>query len=341
MDIQSLKEYICDNNAVECVLEQLGCHHIKDKGSYYTCGNPDGDNVSAITVYKDESLNVIDYTRAIADGKRVSDIIDLVQFFTHQSFFEAVKSVCEWIGLDLYHDFEEDLPQSIGVLKLLLEMDSNGATGFEDDTPIKPIPEAILTYYLPFVNDMFANDGICYSTQREFEVGYDDYSNRITIPVRDEHGTLVGVKGRYFGDVQNTDILKYIYLEPTNRSQILYGLYKTYTHIQNKRVVYVVEAEKGVMQLWSAGIFNSVATSGKKVSQQQIEKLTRLGAAVVFCFDRDVGKDELQDLADRFPDGVDIYALIDKNNILLEKQSPTDDIEKFKSLEQNQKVKLK
>lgn len=341
MDIQSLKEYIYDNDAVECVLEQLGCHHIRDKDSYYTCGNPDGDNVSAITVYKDESLNVIDYTREIASGKRVSDIIDLVQYFTNQSFFDAIKCICEWIGLELYHDFDEDLPQSVGILKLLLEMDSNGATDFEEDTPIKPISEIVLSYYKPFVNDMFADDGICYPTQQEFEIGYDDYSNRITIPVRDEHGTLVGVKGRYFGDVKDTDILKYIYLEPTNRSQILYGLYKTYMHIQSKRVVYVVEAEKGVMQLWSAGIYNSVATSGKKVSQQQIEKLTRLGAEIVFCFDRDVDRDELQELADRFQDGVEVYALIDRENTLLDKESPTDNIQKFKSLVQNQKIKLK
>ena len=34
------------------VLEELGCHHITHKGGYYSCGNPDGDNKSAITVYE-------------------------------------------------------------------------------------------------------------------------------------------------------------------------------------------------------------------------------------------------------------------------------------------------
>ena len=37
---------------------------------------------------------------------------------------------------------------------------------------------------------------ISYETQIEFEIGYDESTNRITIPIRDEISSLVGVKGR-------------------------------------------------------------------------------------------------------------------------------------------------
>lgn len=62
-----------------------------------------------------------------------------------------------------------------------------------------------------------------------FEIGYDDVSNRITIPVRDEMGTLVGVKGRLFLKqeemTEEEQRVKYIYLECCNRARLLYGLY--------------------------------------------------------------------------------------------------------------------
>ena len=93
-----------------------------------------------------------------------------------------------------------------------------------------------------------------------------------------------------------------------------------------------MEAEKGVQQLWSYGYSNSVATSGKKISNTQIEKLTRLCVDLVFLFDKDVGREELDEIANRFIDGVNIYAAIDKQGILLEKESPTDNLEKLKIL---------
>ena len=41
------------------------------------------------------------------------------------------------------------------------------------------------------------NDGISYETQQEFEIGYDELTNRITVPIRSEMHDLVGVKVDY------------------------------------------------------------------------------------------------------------------------------------------------
>lgn len=334
MDIQNLKDYIIDNSLISTVLENLGCHHIVHKTGYYTAGNPDGDNPAAISVYENEYLATVDYTRDIVHGGRCGDIFDLVQYFKECNFFHAVKTVCEWIGLDYYADTDDNLPESLRITKLILEM-QQGDDIDDNDKPVKPIPEAILSYYQPFVNDFFKADNISYSTQTEFEVGYDEFSNRITIPIRDEIGTLVGVKGRLFKREIDENESKYLYIEPTNKAKILYGLHKTMPYILRSQKVYVTESEKGVMQLWNMGYCNAVATCGKKVSQSQIEKLTRLCADVVFLFDEDVKRDELSELADRFVDCVKIFAVIDSENILDEKESPTDNSEKFKRLLEN------
>ena len=190
----------------------------------------------------------------------------------------------------------------------------------------------LLVQFMPYVNDLFFKDNIDYGTQAKFEVGYDEQTNRITIPIRDEIGTLVGVKGRMFGKAQKDGELKYLYIEPTNRSKVLYGLNHTYDAIQRAHKVYVGEAEKSVMQLWSMGMCNAVATGGKRVSRQQIDMLTRLCVDVVFLFDKDVSREELDTLAGRFIDEIHVYAVIDTVGILEEKESPTDDPKKFKRL---------
>lgn len=45
MDVAQLKEYIYDNNYVENILKDIGCHHIKYHSSgYWSCANKDGDS---------------------------------------------------------------------------------------------------------------------------------------------------------------------------------------------------------------------------------------------------------------------------------------------------------
>lgn len=340
MDIEALKEHILENDLIERILIELGCHHIKKKGGYIQCSNPDGDNPAAICVYENTNLTTIDFTRDINNGRKSSDIISLVEFFKKESFPYAVKWICDVLDIDYYKNFDEDLPSSLNITKMLLGMQLDNDIQ-EEEKPLKPISGNILSYYKPYVNQMFFNDGVDYITQKEFEIGYDEETNRITIPIRDEIGNLVGVKGRYFERVVPSDIEKFIYLEKCARSQILYGLYKSLPYIKDRKRVFITEAEKGVMQLWNAGYYEAVATGGKKVTKCQIEKLTRLCVPIIFVFDKDVKQEELKTIADRFINEVEIYALIDKDNILEEKESPTDNISKFEKLLSENLYKLR
>ena len=155
------------------------------------------------------------------------------------------------------------------------------------------------------------------------------------------HKNLVGVKARYFYRQVPEDEQKFMYIEKCARSQILYGLYKTINFIKKAQRVFVVEAEKGVQQLYDKGYFEAVATGGSKISKSQIDKLTRLCAPIIFVFDKDITKEELDDIASRFIDGTEVYALIDTIGILNEKESPTDDISKFEQLLEKCMYRLK
>lgn len=341
MNVKDLKNYIYENNLIPQILESIGCGHVVNHGKYWTCSNIDGDNKTAISVYNTDYINVVNYTRDITDGEKLpSDLVSLVCFNKKMSFFEGIKFICGEIGLTYYHDFEADIPESLKITKLIFDLQQSHQDE-EDEKPLKPIKPIVLSYYKPYVNDMFLSDGIDYETQMEFGIGYDPDSNRITIPIYSEIGDLVGIKGRLFQKEPDDFELKYFYLEPCARNKILYGLNKTYPYIKESSKCYVFESEKATLQAWSMGYYNAVSIGGKKVTSNQIDKLTRLGVDLVFAFDKDVKKEELEAIADRFIDGVNVYCVIDNKNILEEKESPTDKKEKWISLLEDCVCKIK
>ena len=337
MDIRDLKEEILNRELISDILAELGCHHIRDKGDYLTCGNPNGDNPSSIVVYKNEYISCINYTRQITKNGRAADIFDLIVYVKDYTFAEAMKFVCELAGISYYGE-REDLPESLQILRMLRDMSINDED--EDNSSVKPISEKILSYYLPYPNKMFEDDGIALDVQQEFEVSYCPCTNYIAIPIRDSLGMLVGVKGRYFGEPDELHS-KYTYLEKCNKSKILYGYWQNKDHIKNNQFVYVVESEKAVQQLATMGMRSCVSTGGKTISKYQVEEIIRTGCMPIFAFDKDVDEDELNHIASMFMDGITVYAIIDKNDILDEKESPSDNSEKWLYLVKNNIYKIK
>jgi DNA primase len=319
------------------ILAELGCHHIQDRGDYVTCGNKDGDNPRSIVVYKNEYISCTNYTRQITKNGRTADIFDLIAYVEDCSFAEAMKFVCGVAGIDYYGE-RDDIPESLQILRMLKDMSINDDN--EDSSPVKPISEKILSYYLHSGNKMFEDDGISLEVQQEFEVGYDPQSNYITIPIRDSIGTLCGVKARYFGEPDDFHT-KYTYLEKCNKSKILYGCWQNREYIKNNKFVYVVESEKAVQQLATIGVRNVVSTGGKTISKTQVELIVRTGCTPIFAYDKDVQEDELQEIASMFMDGISVYSIIDKENLLEDKESPSDNIEKWNKLIKDHIYKIK
>lgn len=341
MDAQRLKEHILDNNLVPDVLEELGCHHVKNRGDIVQAANPDGDNITAICVYLNENLTTINYTRQILPKgqSRGTDLYDLVSYIRECTFFEAIKWLCELCGLD-YYSTEEEVPESLQILQCINDMNKEFVAEEQDNSPLKPLNPQVLNYYLSVGNILFERDGISLSTQRFFGVGYDPQTNRLTIPIYSEIGDLVGVKGRLFQEEIEEWQNKYLYLFKCNKGNILYGLNKNIDAIMHNGKVYVVESEKAVMQLYDMG-FYGVATGGATISKYQINMLTRLGVQIIFAYDKDILEDGLKDIASRFVEGVPVYAIVDKDDILKEKESPSDDVNKWLRLIRNNVYKIK
>lgn len=341
MDVQYLKQKILDEGRVPDILQELGCQHIRERNGMVQCCNVDGDNPTAVCVYLNENLTCINYTRQILpDGQtRTTDLLDLVSYIHNCSFFETLRWLCEFCGYDYYQE-EEEIPESLQILRFLNQMNKESSSDEEDNTPLKPIPEKVLSYYLPYGNYLFERDGISLATQKFFEIGYDGQTNRISIPVRDEFGSLISVKGRLLQEYIEEGRSKYLYLYNCNKGRILYGLYQNLDAILRQGKVFVGESEKFVMQIYEMGYYG-VATGGSKISKHQINMLTRLGVQIIFAYDKDIEKEQLKNIVSQFVDGVPVYAIIDENNILEEKESPSDNASKWKYLINNNIYKLR
>ena len=322
MEAEKIKIFIIENNKYKEILESVGCHSIKDKGSYFIFGVPSGDGENTSVLYKN-SLVCNLHSKGVN-----GDIFDLVSYCLKFNFYKSSKYICDILNIDYYEKPKEKLD----VLKVLDIMNGLISNSKKEEEFINIIPESILDEYVKIPNYDFYKEGILTKTQEEFGIGFCLKDHLITIPIRDELGNLVGVKARQASWINNYEFeSKYIYIHKCPKSKIVFNLDKSYEYIINKGKCYVFESEKSVMKMWELGIKNCVAIGGHSFSKRQVELIGRIGCVeIIVCFDKDVTLDDLEKESNKFIKSSFIY---DKKNILKEKDSPIDNgLEIFKKL---------
>jgi len=115
---------------------------------------------------------------------------------------------------------------------------------------------------------------------------YDRFRHRITFPIRDERGRVIGFGGRVLGD----DKPKYLNSPETDvfqKGRELYGLYEAKQAQRKLEGLIVVEGYMDVIALAQYGIRNAVATLGTACGEDHLRLAFRFVSEVVFCFDGD------------------------------------------------------
>lgn len=352
MDAEEIKNIILDDvSVISKILEDLGMHHIQLHNNCYTFGLPDGDNPASTSLYLDD-LGVKAYTRK---NERITDIIDLVVYVQrinktveNPNVWTAVLWLYEELGIKINNNqnsYKPKIYQSpfTKLKEFIKNIMESFKTGREKTvTPLQTrLNENTLISYVNWNNTEFLKDNISEETQTEFELEIDVFSHRITIPIRDELGRLVGIKGRRVWDTVDENNPKYIYLKQCRKSEILYGLDKTLPYIKKKDEIIICESEKGVMQLWTYGVKNSVAIGSHNISKIQLEKIIRINASnIVIAFDKDVSINELLEEYKKLCDFADVTCIVDRFNLLEEKESPMDTPDKWNSLYKSRRYKF-
>ncbi len=116
---------------------------------------------------------------------------------------------------------------------------------------------------------------------------YDRFRGRITFPIIDFAGQVVGFSARILEDL---DVAKYINSPESpvySKSRVLFGLFQARTAIRTQDYVVVVEGQMDCIKAHQAGFLNTVATSGTAVTVEQLKLISRLTKNITLCFDAD------------------------------------------------------
>ena len=336
MDIQQLKLHIHNENKIEQILTDLGCHSIKDKGDFISCGNPDGDNKSSVIIYKCELLNVNNYTRKISESDEVSDLLTLCTFYKKQSnpkhkLKDTIIYLHKLLNLPLDKNYKkkEEIKLEYDPLEIFRKVKRKVKISRNEELEI--YDESIFHDIIPLAHiSLIRERGILPSTCEEFGVGYSLKHKRITLPERlwcGDKNSWIGIMGRTTNEAyEMLGIDKFLPIGKSySRSLNLYGLNENYEYIQKAGYVTVVESPFSLLRRASRNDRTCVSLGGKKMSQEQARILISLEVPIVIVLDKDVPLQEIKDTCKHFKNIRPIYYMYDTTGkILKDKESPCD-----------------
>jgi DNA primase len=149
-----------------------------------------------------------------------------------------------------------------------------------------------------FCPEALLEEGFTQETLKSFYIGVDKHHNRITFPLRDVDGNLVGISGRamLIGQEPRYKVYKEEYktwgLPPyeTDKSNLLWNVHTMFHRLceeDGRPPIVIVEGFKAVMWLTQAGIPNVVGLMTKRMSKTQEWILQKMGGEFIVMLDND------------------------------------------------------
>ncbi|MWV44839.1 DNA primase [Paenibacillus sp. HJL G12] len=331
--LKQLKERIYNEGTIGLLLEELGCTDIKIKSGrstddLVTARLPGSSNSRGAQIYLNPSL----HTELVGEGIS-GDIYSLVGFIIYDCRnFDDVKTklyqlktfICNALGYENVGNLADDKPKTDWNW-WLRDIQKQRPREYEiTENPV--LSQEILNEFVPYGWLEWHNEGIDILTQKEFGIGYHILTDRVTIPIHNAKGELIGIKGRYTGsNIETKNHKKYNYIFSCSKAIELFNLHRAIPYIRETKTVYILEGAKSCMKLWAWGIKNSVSIEGDKLSPVQVKILKELGIEIEYIFAWDKGKDEgFVKNQIRQMKGRRVYYLYDTNDLLEDKQSPVD-----------------
>lgn len=247
-----------------------------------------------------------------------TDIFDFVQGYFKLSFSGAVRKVCEDCNAQL-----KEVPSILHQLKKYRQEEGETAlphtylmeNAMEDFPKNHQIKE-------------WMDEGVSLDVLTEHNVRYDKSMEKIVFPIYDEKEDrkIIAIKTRTLNpEHKKLGIPKYTLLGKMGRKDFLYWWRPNLLNIKKTGECIIVEGEKSQMLLETWGYKNSVAVGSHFISEEHEKMLAFCGAKrVVFAYDKDVPIQEIKKQTNFLRHFVNCYVVLDKNNILGEKDSPVD-----------------
>lgn len=287
------------------------------------------------------------------------NVIRKIKGFKEDEFGKLVKYLCQKVGLKT-SEKKDVFVGKVGTKEIRDEIreledyseyrkrthKDNKITTFFDPSILKYFDSD--TFYKGWIDE-----GISIKSMRKFGISWYESKKHIIIPHYDMDGKLIGIRRRTLNPEEVEAGCKYmpeylsgvLYDHPLALN--LYGLNENKNAIKRFKKAVIVESEKSVLlsDTYYSKKSVCVATCGFVISDTQLNMLLKLGVEeIVIGFDKDYDvlkekiykKDELtykkytnyvtrlKTLAKRIAPFCDVYLLIDKEELLGEKDSPLD-----------------
>ncbi|MBR1416626.1 MAG: DNA primase [Bacilli bacterium] len=117
---------------------------------------------------------------------------------------------------------------------------------------------------------------------------YDFFVGRITFPLDDINGNIVGFSSRIYRGEKDTS--KYINTKETPiyiKGNNLFNYSKAKVAAKKEKNLIIVEGQMDAIRVYSSGIENVVALGGTALTQNQIKLIKNLNCKVILCLDAD------------------------------------------------------
>ncbi len=234
-------------------------------------------------------------------------VIGFLMRYEHLDFVQAVERLADELGLEVPREGGEANPNE-ALYEALAQAQRLFAATLKEAAPARAYldgrgitPAAIEAWgfgYAPgggeVLATMLAKQGLDMKTLTAAGlVGtsargpYDRFRDRVTLPIRDTRGRIVGFGARSLGAATP----KYLNSPETpvfHKGRMLYGLYEARQRERRLEQLVVVEGYLDVIGLAIAGFGTAVATLGTAVTESQARLLFGTGAGeVIYCFDGD------------------------------------------------------
>ena len=322
-----LKQYIIENELTINILDDLNCYSPIKKSKEWRCGLPGDHNNSRVSI-KIDTLKTTIYKSS--DGKVFGDIFTLCMDIKEFDFYSANKYLHGLLGLEFdIKKLKEKTAKGEDPLSIFKKI-KRERTVVNVDTEI--YDESIIKQYEPLLHMSWVHEGIIEPTRKVFNIGYSFDRQRIVIPHRYWCGNpneYLGVMGRTTIEAyEMLEIPKYYPLKKFTKGNNLYGLQENYKYIQEAGYVSVFESEKSVLKRHSKLDKTGVALSCHDVTDEQLRILIGLNVEIVIILDKGISIDHIRSICDRFYGIRNVSYIYDKYDLLQDKESPADKVNK-------------
>ena len=286
-------------------LKKRGRHHV-------ACCPFHGEKTPSFTV--SEELQIY---KCFGCGK-AGDIFNFLQEYEKIDFREALEELAKLAGVTLVKSSFIDHQES--KKKLLIEINNQVAKFYNYILLSHPLGIEALDYV--------TKRGITLDTIKNFSIGfspndskyisnyilkkaykiddlistgtfgksnygpglYDRFQGRLTFPLHDYRGHIVGFSGRILPNTKNPNTAKYINSPETeiyHKSQMLFGLNLAKEAIRLENSVIIVEGEFDMISPYQSGFKNIVALKGTAFTADQLQLLRRYTDTLILALDSD------------------------------------------------------